>query len=353
MKTWGRFGRGLVLGATAWLVLGGCRKAGDGEKGGKPPKVIKAAGWVVAPAVFPEARTLLAEVQADREVDLRVEVAGRLEALPLRDGQAVKAGQILARIDEASARADRARAEAKVRLAASRAARVGEQVRVEAASRADLEAAEADLAVARADLAASEAELARHVVAAPFSGRVGLVGVVRGQWLTAGQTVARLVGDGPLRLEAALPEAGASWLRTGDRLAWRAAGGADSGTAVVEALEPALDEGRTRPVRARVTGPASGLLPGGTVELSLRGDDRPVLSVPPRALSGDARGPLVWVARGGKAVSVPVVPGRRGAEALEIERGLAPGDTVLLPGGSTPKAGAAVEIVRILSGSRP
>jgi membrane fusion protein (multidrug efflux system) len=188
----------------------------------------------------------------------------------------------------------------------------------------------------------------RTQVRAPFAGKVGLLKVDQGQWLSAGQVIGQMVSESPVRLEAAMPEARAAWIQVGQKLSWKA--GKDSGKARVDALEPYLDaQTRTRSLRAKVEGKTVGLLPGFSVELQLERDTTPVLTVPSQALSGDVRGILVWVARGGKSFPVPVETGRRAADRIEIRSGLNPGDTVIMPGSSTLKPDGNVEIVRILS----
>jgi membrane fusion protein (multidrug efflux system) len=319
--------------------------------GGKP-RVAKLAGVVAAKSVFTDPVSGLGSVGAPERVSLRSEVAGKVRDVAVRDGAAVRRGQILVQLEDDEAKAVRDRAAARARLAAATLARVREQLRVEAASSQQVEVAAADSAVARAELAIAEVALERTRLRAPFDGVAGLSDVSRGQWITAGQVLTEVVSGAKLRIDWSVPERLASSVRTGMPLTWKDPGTGAVGTAVVEALDPTLSEStRSRRMRASCRTRCDVLLPGSGLELRLAGDTVPVVSLPSQVLSGNAAGLAVFVMREGKAVLVPVVAGRRSIDRIEIVSGVAVGDTVLVPGAAPPKPGSPVEIARLLGGS--
>lgn len=330
--------------------LGACKQKPEEAKGpvGKD-RVAKFAATLVVSAPFGDSTAGLAEVKARDRLELRTEAAGRIREISFREGGQVRAGQVVVRLEDSEARAQRDRAAAKLRLSVANLRRVREQVAAQSASQQQLETSLADSAVCQADLALVEATLAKMEVRAPFAGTVGMREVSMGQWVTAGQLLTTLVGGGDVRLEWALPEGLAFRLTPGMALSWRDPGSARSGRADVEALAPELDEAtRTRRLLAGCRSGCAGLVPGATVEVTLPAQPGAVLSIPSQALSGGAKGTGVLVAREGKAAFVPVVVGRRNAERVEIVSGLAAGDTVLMVGAQAPKPGAAVEVARIL-----
>lgn len=331
------------------LILLSCKSGKDAEAGanrkGRTPRF---AAVVAAKAPFLDSRGGIATVSAGEQVELKVESSGRIAEVLFREGGAVPRGAVLVRLEDSETRALRDRAAAKARLAAATLSRLREQVRVEAASAQQVEAAAADSAVAAADLALAEVALEKTRVRAPFAGVAGLLDVSRGQWVQAGQKLTRLVSRSDARLDWTLPEGEATRVRVGTLLPFRNPATGREGRAVVVALDPAIDEvTRTRGLRARCREGCEQLLAGMAVEVRLPQDSSPVLSVPAHALSGSARGPALFVFRAGKAVQVPVAPGRRSHESIEILSGLDVGDTVLIPGASPPKPGAAVEIARL------
>jgi RND family efflux transporter MFP subunit len=153
------------------------------------PALAPAADWTTRPlaelAVYPEYRAP-ARVEALNETRLAAQVAGRIEALPARVGQAVVAGAELARIEAADHRIAAARAAAQVELAGNRlrlATAQLEQYRTLARDRhvsadqllvkeTERAVLESELQLARLDLESAELQLARTLIRAPFDGLV-------------------------------------------------------------------------------------------------------------------------------------------------------------------------------------
>jgi len=334
----------------AVLVLASCKgNASKSEAAGGKPRVSKLAAVIAAKAPFADPLAGLGSVGSLERVDLKSEIAGRVLRVEFREGAAVRKGQVLVRLDDAETKALRDRAAARARLASASLARVREQLRVEAASAQQVEAASADSAVAAAELVLADVALERTRVKAPFDGVAGLCDVSTGQWIQPGQILTEVVSRRTVRLDWSVPERLASVVAAGQPLSWKDPASGRSGKAVVDALDPSLDETtRSRRLRASCRTGCDALLPGAAVELLLPGDTAPALSVPSQALSGSAAGLALFVFRGGKATLAPVAAGRRSVDRIEILSGLAVGDTVLFPGASPPKPGAPVEIARIL-----
>lgn len=337
--------------AASCLLWTSCRSSQKASETAAKDRVQKLPALLVQRERFRDSTAGLADVEGQDQIELRTEAAGKVREVAFREGGAVGAGQLVVALDDAEARASRDRAQARLRLAAAFVVRVREQVRAQAASLQQQESAQADSAVAAADLALAEAALAKTRVRAPFAGKAGLRGVQVGQLVGAGQLVTTLVGGGAPRLVWALPEGMAARIAPGQELRWRDPALGAAGTAAVQAVAPALDpHTRTRPLVARCRTGCDALVAGGTVEMVLPTDTVPTLSIPAQALTGSAKGSGVFVLRSGKAALVSVAVGRRNAERVEILSGLDAGDTVLVGGATSPKAGAPVEIARLLEG---
>jgi RND family efflux transporter MFP subunit len=148
----------------------------------------------VRPAYVVEVRTgggealeWAGEVRAARRAELGFAVAGRVAAVAVEVGDAVRAGQVLARLDEqplraqlAAAAAEQARAEAQQAEARQRWQRLSTARQAGAASAAEAGAAQAELATAEAALQAAQAQralaawqLEQATLRAPMAGVVG------------------------------------------------------------------------------------------------------------------------------------------------------------------------------------
>ena len=142
-------------------------------------------------------------IEAVDSVEIRPRVAGYLAAVHFEEGMTVDKGQRLFSIDDreyraaaASARADLARAEARVQLAERELVRSRTLVEARAVSQGELEAreaerqqAEADLLAARARVEQAELTLSFTDIRAPIAGRVGAALVKPGNLVAPDQTL--------------------------------------------------------------------------------------------------------------------------------------------------------------------
>ena len=213
-----------------------------------------------------------------RSAPLHSEVQGSVATVPVQEGEQVRAGQLLARIDPtlyeirvqgAQAAVDRARADFEDRvlfdeqLADSARLTRAEQARI----RAGLPQQEASLAEARY-------ELEKTRIVAPFAGRVANLGVAQGSRVGAGDSIATIVDlsqididAGVLHSELPLIEVGREATATFPALR----GEVFLGTVV--SVNPLIDpETQTARVTVRLSNPGARIVPGmpGSVRIAGR-----------------------------------------------------------------------------------
>ncbi|MDA1092898.1 MAG: efflux RND transporter periplasmic adaptor subunit [Acidobacteria bacterium] len=125
------------------LLLAGVAGAGAGivwATGRGPTRLAVDAGVVTRQGTFTSTVTASGEIVATRYADIGSSVMGTIISLPVREGDAVEAGQVLARIDPVQAESDVAGATAQVSALEAEEAAAAGQARVAAS---DLAAAEA------------------------------------------------------------------------------------------------------------------------------------------------------------------------------------------------------------------
>jgi len=307
----------------------------SGAPGGAPPPARLAA---IVLKLAPAAGGLSATgtVLAEQEVDVQAEISGKVIKVGFREGEPVKAGQILVELEGAELKAQSDRAEANLMLAKTRAERAAQDFKAEAVSRNEYDLAVASHKTAQAEAALAKAQWDKTRIRAPFSGNAGLREVELGAVVQPGARVTSLQNLSSLRVEFAVPERQASLVKEGQVVRFAVAGASDTLNASVYAVESRIDpDTRLVRVRARVaSAPAarSGILPGAfaRVVLPLRGDE--AVWVPAEAVVQSARGSQVWLARGGLAEPRVFTPGLRTPEAVEAVAGLAAGDTIFVSG---------------------
>lgn len=182
----------------------------------------------VAAAEAAQTRTFTAVVRARVETDLGFRTGGKVVERLVDVGDAVKAGQVLARLDPADHRlalgaaADQVQAaSAEAQQAASDEARLRRLLADGSVGAADHERqkARAEAAAARLDQARRQLELARNregytALVAPYAGVVTSLRFERGQVVSEGQPVLSLAREGEREVVADLPEDMAGRVRT-------------------------------------------------------------------------------------------------------------------------------------------
>lgn len=329
-----------------------------------PPVQIAAVGSATVDSMLIEHGPVLSgTLVAERRAELRPLVSGTVVAVPVREGQAVRMGQVIAVIDTVVL-ADQARsarlavrsAEMAAATAERNVARSTELERAGAIATRDLEAARdmkaqatAVLEDARARLAAAQQQLEHAVVRAPFAGVVAELPVHAGDAVQpGGSTLATVVDPSTLELEAAVPAANLAALRTGATVEFTVSaqpGKVFRGT--ISRVNPAVDAvtGQLR-FYARVPNAdralAAGLFAEGRVAVSSVRD----LAIPIAALDTRATQPTVKRVRGGVVEVAEVQLGLRDelAERVQVVSGLALGDTVLVGAALGTPAGASVAL---------
>jgi membrane fusion protein (multidrug efflux system) len=273
-------------------------------------------------------------LEAENEVDLVARIAGPIVELRAEQGDAVRKGQLLARIDDREVRnqvtlATVSRDEAK--RAHQRAAATFESglVSQEAydASLAALEAAEAQLEAAQISLAYTE-------IRAPFDALIVNRFVRQAQHVTSGASLFRISDFDPLLCPIEVPEKDLPQVRLGQpgRIEVQAYP-EQAFEARVLRLRPTVDAATgTLTVTLEVDGQGR-LRPGMFASVFLETDThRDALIIPRQALLLDSIGDAVFVRQGDAAVRRDVTLGFREGDRLEVLEGLAQGEEVIVLG---------------------
>ncbi|MEO0587300.1 MAG: efflux RND transporter periplasmic adaptor subunit [Planctomycetota bacterium] len=291
-----------------------------------------------------------------RSVELKVSDDGRVEEVLFSDGDTVRQGRPLLRLDDASERAALAEAEAAVteaRAGYDRAEALRQQGRV-TGSVYDIARAELSRAEARRD--AALVNLDRRVLRAPFDGVVGFSDIEPGAFATSGVAVATLDDLSVLMAEFTLPER--FFAEVGPGRAVRATTRALPGEVLegeVDVIDRRVDEAtRAFLVRARFPNP-DGRLPGGLfmrIELVLQARDG--VMAPEEALVPQGGGLVLYVVDDeDRARLRQVEVGARRAGRAEILEGLEAGERVIVRGVQKVRDGAPVRVQGDAQGARP
>lgn len=353
----------LVLGVSA-IALAGC-----GDKKPKKVKSTPTASATVSVAVVssqPIARQINATgtISPWEEVPVGAETGG-LTAVSVNaeEGQVVQAGQVLVKLNDALISAqlrqqDAAVASARATLAEAQAA-LGRARELQAKgylSQASLDTATAKQGTAAANLAAAEASrgetaarLAQTSVRAPVGGLISRRSVTKGQIVTSGTELFRIVRDSRLEVDAEIPETDLGAVKAGM-------------PATIYSEKVGDMPGRVRIVTSEVNASSrlgvarvtlssmGGFRPGMFARVKIDAGDQPALIVPSASVLYRENRPGVFVVDAAKRVhfrriQILTTTGDRVATA-----GLSAGDQVVVDGAGFLGEG---DLVRVSAAATP
>jgi RND family efflux transporter MFP subunit len=313
-------------------------------------------------------------VVAQRKAAVASKGTGRLVYLGVVEGDRVRAGQVLARIEDADVRAQLAQAQANLALSRAelrdaqrslarertlRDSNFTSQANYDAAE-ARLERVTAGIAVAQAAVQAADVALENTVIRAPFNGTVLTKNA------DVGEVVAPLAGSafsksavvtvadlGSLQVEADVAESNLEAIS------------ADQPCEIVldaypevrypgyvAKIVPTADRAKaTVQVKVAFRSYDARVLPEMSAKVHFlprparaAADTQPVLVVPGSAVVERDGRSVVFVVEGGRAVEVPVVVGRQVGSAVVIREGIRPGVRVIDSVSAAVRSGAKVTV---------
>jgi membrane fusion protein, multidrug efflux system len=277
-------------------------------------------------------------------------IAEVVEAVLVKEGEAVRPGQALARFRASALEPAALSAQAERRLAASDYERMQNLLKEGAVAPRDVENAEVTLRAAEARAAEAKKRLDEATVRAPVSGVISQRGVDSGDRVKDGDLLFQLVNTTELEFEATVPSEYVGEVRQGAPVLLAVTGVTAAGLAGRVARVNATVDAATRQVKVYVTVPnRSGRLVGG-----LFASGRVVLhqvqgavAIPVNAVRSEAGGKTyVLVVEGGRIARREVAVGATDEQAslVEIKTGLSGGETVIVGPASGLEPGQAVTI---------
>jgi membrane fusion protein (multidrug efflux system) len=277
----------------------------------------------------------IGSLRSNESVVIAPEIAGRLDAILVEEGQRVTEGTLVAKLDQSVYQAELAQATASLELSKADVERARSMQQKDVASLQTVQQAESRLRANTAAIALAQAQLAKTEIYAPFDGILGLRRVSVGDYLEAGDEIINLEQVDPLKVDFRIPETYFSIAKVGQTIQILVdALPGETFEGRIYAIDPLIDrEGRSILIRAEVPNASDRLRPGLFVSIDLVYDAREnAVLVPEQAIVPIGRKSYVFRVVEGKAAQTEVELGIRQGGRVEVTKGLAAGDTVVTAG---------------------
>jgi membrane fusion protein, multidrug efflux system len=287
-------------------------------------------------------------LQAATRAVVRAETPGAVVAIGPELGQAVRKGDLLARIEakalgdvNASARSGVEAAQAQYELAQSEVRRTEALVKGGAVAQRELDraksqlsAAQAAVTQARAQLASSQSQLGDATVRSPIAGVVARRAISAGDVVSMGSELYEVIDPSTMRLDASVASDDLSVIAPGKAVDFEVRGYPGQRFAgKISRVAPAADPvTRQIQVLVEIPNPGGKLVAGLYAEGRVSVEQREALIVPLGAIDTSGDQPTVLRVKAGVVERVVVAIGVRDerSEVVEVTNGIAAGDALVL-----------------------
>ncbi len=312
--------------------------------------------------------TSIGTMTASQGVDINTQVAGVVVDVSIESGQDVQEGSTLVQLDIAVETADLASNKATMEEAEVAYQRQTDLIAKRVTSEANLDQARAKRDTSAAAVKRTQAVIDQKTIKAPFSGRLGIRKVEKGQYVSPGMALVSLQALDPIRVDFPMPEQLISKLKVGQTIQLTVdTFGKHSFKGEIQSLDARVaQDTRTLLIRGLLPNPdpQHKLLPGMFANVVvLAGEPRDVVTVPRTAVTYSLYGDSVYVVKaadkpaqsqaGGAAQSSEpalvadrrfVRTGEAREDRVAITEGLKAGEQVVTTGQVKLNPGASIHI---------
>jgi RND family efflux transporter MFP subunit len=268
-------------------------------------------------------------VRAKRHATLEAKVSGRIISLPIKLGQRVKRGQLIARLDVKEISAKLQQARAVLKQTETDLKRYSTLVKQSAVTRREYDAVVSRHQIALAARKGAKSMLAYATVRAPFTGVITHKLAEEGNLATPGRPLVKIEDPSALRLEVGVPSGLHGYLKVGLTIPVKIAGMKERLDTTIAEISPSADP-NSRTFLAKLELPASAKLRAGQFGRAYIPTGRKdILRIPQKAIRNWGQMEIVFVVAKAHAQLRLIKTGKAFGEMVEVVSGLDSGDELV------------------------
>lgn len=345
----------LTIGVSLTWVGCGSKKESDA-----PAEGINVTLTQVTEQLSPETFKFSGRFMTDHSVDLSTKLTGTIQYLPVSEGDAVKQGQVLAKISSADiqarqqqAYANLAEAKAQLKSVEKDFGRIEKLHQSGSATEKEFDDMNYQLSASKAKVSAIENaiieldELLGYAqIRAPFNGFVTKKFVEEGHMATPGSPILTVESGAQLKVVAKIPESELSYVKTGDTVALKSESAGVKTQGVVSHINPSSLAGNLQfEATIQLTEPLRALKSGMYAEIESKKNLRKKVLVEKEAVFHQGQLTGVYTINNQNKTSIRWIRlGKSDGDKVEVLSGLTPGETIVLKSPAKLQSGLAVNV---------
>ncbi len=319
-------------------------KAEESSKESSSKALLRVETLELKPKHLREYIQLQGETLAFRELLLSSELPGRIEELSVHLGDQVKEGQVIARIDFRTQRAQLRQIRAQLELAQSSHRRLKELLKEEMATQQQVDQASSQVTQSRAGLELARIQWSKSVIKAPLSGLVTLKRVERGEYVMPGAPLLKIMDHSKIMVMAQVPEQQIAELKKGMKVHIKIGSLERSFEGEINVLIPSgHPESHTYEIRVELDNPEREILVGMAAELKILSqshEEAVVIAQDQLLFSGGER--VAYLFDGGRARRPVLELGPPEGDRILVRSGLSLGERLIISSQSSLREGQEV-----------
>lgn len=309
-------------------------------------RVVQVSVVDVQPGPMRDILVLPGETEAWQDVRVPADMGGVVEWIGPKEGDAVKQGELLAKIDVSALKANLDKAEAAAKLADELYQRRKTLFEQKIFTKEDLDRSQTERTLGYGNLKQAQVEYERGSTVAPISGLVNHLYVDEGEFIERGKPMLDLVNVDRIKVNANVPELDVRYLKVAQKATVRIdAFPGKQIPGIVDFVAFKADPAtKTFQVKVIIDNPDHAIRPGMIARVAfLRRVIPDALTAPLFALTDKGGERILFVEKDGvvqaRSVSIGIIEGDR----IQITKGLNPGDHLIVVGQTEVEEGMRVK----------
>lgn len=310
-------------------------------------KAVKVSVVRMEPAPMKDVLVLPGETEAWQDVRVAADAAGRVEWIGPKEGQTVREGDLIAKVDVASLKAALDRAEAALKLAEDLYQRRYKLFEKSIINQEELDKSATERTLAQANLRQMQIEYDRGFLKAPVTGMVNHLFVDEGEFVDKGKPFVDLVNVDKIKINVNVPELDVRYLKVGHKALVRVDAFPDRElTGIIDFVAYKADPAtKTFHVKVIVDNPNHEVRPGMIARVAfLRRIIPDALAAPIFAIVDKGGERILFVEKNGEAQARTISIGAIEGDKIQITKGLEPGDNLIVVGQKDVEEGMKVQV---------